>query len=899
MSCCGDDGSPICPCGQFVHPRVITNPPGRDALAYRPGDYTSFRHALLLARAGETQLSQSDGTQVRPIWRPGATGDLAVQMVEWWAYLAELLSFYNERVANQAYLRTADQPESVNRLIRLLGYRPRPGIGATGVLAALATGPQPFTLPAGFQVQSKPGPGQQPQVFELQADVTITPPIAPPGSSVIQGTASVAPPATASPAPTGSSGTIVLAGTSTAVNAGDRVLILPTPIPPPGSSSATGFAVATVITATPGKDGLGNASTTISLGNMTSSLQGDASQFQLWRSNLSSQVWQYPGDPSYVIMAGQPSQTLQVDLATIVRGLQSGDPIVLEGPGASFPQYGSFTSSTEVVWYANPKGYDPGSPASVSGVNPAIPPPPPDSPANAPPPIAIPIPHTRITFAWPPSVSPSGLTDLPNYLVRYGWKVVGNLVAAPPVFVGGTGAGSSKGAAASGPALTLGLPSLGTVPPPAGTNVLVQDVNGNGALGVVDSATAMHLVDPVPALVPPLQVLFNLLPVSRGKTVSNEVLGSGNSLVAGQDFVLQNAPVTYLQSADSTSGDNYSSTVRVWVNHREWSEVRSFYGQPLDAQVFMTREDDQGQTHVVFGDGQNGARLPTGVNNVVASYRYGSGADVPGAGSLTVVLKPQPGLRAIRNPVPVGGGSDPDPPDSVRQQAPRSVLTFNRAVSLDDFQAIAQQAPGVVRAKAAVAFDPMAQRPRITVWVGDDSSAVAAVQQAFAATADPNRLPRVVQAKAVVMTLNLTVVYDPASDPQTVTDAVHKALVDPDTGLLGVNVIGIGQVVYDSQVYAACLGVPGVVAVHSLQFVVTNRFLFPIFWRYRGRRLPVLELLGDGLAGLVPLPVPLPAPWIWTVPRPYTGPRHDPGQGAYLFLPDDAQHLSIGKEAAS
>src|SRR5262249_25011677 len=159
---------------------------------------------------------------------------------------------------------------------------------------------------------------------------------------------------------------------------------------------------------------------------------------------------------------------------------------------------------------------------------------------------------------------------------------------------------------------------------------------------------------------------------------------------------------------------NYSSTVRVWVNQLEWSEVRSFYGQPPGAQAFLTREDDQGKTHVVFG-----TRLPTGVNNVVASYRYGSGAEVPAAGSLTVVLQPQPGLRAVRNPVPVAGGSDPDPARKVRQLAPRSVLTFNRAVSVDDFEVIAAQAPGVARAKAGVAFDPLAQRPRVTVWVGD------------------------------------------------------------------------------------------------------------------------------------------------------------------------------------
>src|SRR5437764_2987086 len=157
----------ICPCDTFVHPQVIFNSPGRNVLAYRPGDYRTFRHALLLSRPDEIELQN---------WHPSAKGDLALQMVEWWACLADILTFYNERIANQDYLRTADLPESVQRLIRVLGYRPRPGIGATGTLAALMSGPKPFTLPQGFQIQSKPGPGQQPQVFELNADTLIQPP---------------------------------------------------------------------------------------------------------------------------------------------------------------------------------------------------------------------------------------------------------------------------------------------------------------------------------------------------------------------------------------------------------------------------------------------------------------------------------------------------------------------------------------------------------------------------------------------------------------------------------------------------------------------------------------------------------------------------------------------------
>src|SRR5713101_2395686 len=144
-----------CPCDVAPQSQVIFNPPGRNTIAYRVGEFLVFRRALLQSLPGEVELVS---------WRPSAQGDLALQMMEWWAYLADILTFYNERIANQDYLRTADLPESVQRLIRVLGYRPRPGIGARGTLAALLSGPKAITLPQGFQIQSKPGPGKQPQI---------------------------------------------------------------------------------------------------------------------------------------------------------------------------------------------------------------------------------------------------------------------------------------------------------------------------------------------------------------------------------------------------------------------------------------------------------------------------------------------------------------------------------------------------------------------------------------------------------------------------------------------------------------------------------------------------------------------------------------------------------------
>src|SRR5262249_53411708 len=130
---------------------------------------------------------------------------------------------------------------------------------------------------------------------------------------------------------------------------------------------------------------------------------------------------------------------------------------------------------------------------------------------------------------------------------------------------------------------------------------------------------------------------------------------------------LRQAPLTYLADAGPAATHGYRSTLRVWVDAIEWTEVDSFFEQPPDARVFVTREDDEQRTHVRFGDGINGARLPAGTENVVASYRFGSGAAGPLPGTLTTVLRPRTGLEQILNPIPVGGGADPDPPAQIRR----------------------------------------------------------------------------------------------------------------------------------------------------------------------------------------------------------------------------------------
>lgn len=789
----------ICPCQSFIHPEKIKNLPGQDQISYRVGDYATFRRSLLLplkdatGQAVELQLLN---------WRPSGQGDLAVQIIEWWAYLADILTFYSDRIANQAYLRTADLPESVQGLIQLLGYRPRPGIAARGVLAAISKGTESFTLPAGFQIQSKPGPGQKPQIFELDTPTLIKSPVA----------------IAAHPVPENlllKDNSVLLQGTVTTVKADDQLLILEKGWKGSNNDNKNNeivivdnnknYEIVVVKEVKSEKDSQGKINTRIIFTNIPNlSINSQVEKYRLLKSSQTAHVWQHPTNDKIVIT------TNEIHLEAISRQIKKGDPVLLEVPDLL---YGitlvSVTEYSEAIWYAN------GNPANPS-----------QPPSSPPPPLPfplIPITHTKIKVQ--PELAESWDIYKTSVLVRYAWQEVGQLIATPAALFNSS---STK------------LNTASPIVLPSGKNsvpILLEDANGQGIAAKIsggENSNTVKISDLSNSdinLKTPLQLLLNLLPVSRGETVNNEILGSGNAGIAGQEFVLQKSPLTYLFSANS--GGNYQSTLQIWVNGIEWQEVPNFYQQPADAKIFVTREDENQKTYVQFGDGINGARLPSGVNNIIAKYRYGSGKEAPEAGKLNVIVKPFPNLKEIRNPVAVGGGADPESYQEIRRYAPQSVLTFGRAVSGNDYEIIATQVPGVARAKAYWTWNGDEQRSLVIVYVGDDQNAVNAARLALRGAADPNRPVKVEKAIAIPVSLSLTLQIDLKYIKEDVIKFVRTALLEANQGLFGNNKIQIGASIYDSQIYATCLSVSGVKAVHVLKFSVNTNDSFVIEDKYR------------------------------------------------------------------
>jgi hypothetical protein len=122
--------------------------------------------------------------------------------------------------------------------------------------------------------------------------------------------------------------------------------------------------------------------------------------------------------------------------------------------------------------------------------------------------------------------------------------------------------------------------------------------------------------------------------------------------------------------------------------------------------------------------------------------------------------------------------------------------------------------------------------------------------------------------------LSFTLAIDSRFVSDTVTAAVQQALLDPQSGLFGSKRIGIGEVIYASQIYEACLSAPGALAVHDVRLGATS--FSPVF-----------------LSTLVS------ANSLSTISRLLGGAsyRFDPGEGGYFSL--DSSALTMTPEVSA
>ncbi|MCV7070122.1 putative baseplate assembly protein [Mycolicibacterium rufum] len=214
-------------------PTDTYNPPQRDAIAYRIGTHGSFRESMQARLSSQKELN-------RLLTRD--SDDPSIALLDCFAILGDILTFYQERIANEGYLRTATEPRSLNQLGRLVGYRTRPALGADTYLAYTLDPGAKTLIPAGAGAKSVPRQNELPATFETSDDLhareewnNLAPIMSGPPSIAYYGQKLSEEPDDVNDIPE-----LRIAGTAANLKAGDRLLFLFDPAPPP-AALADGF----------------------------------------------------------------------------------------------------------------------------------------------------------------------------------------------------------------------------------------------------------------------------------------------------------------------------------------------------------------------------------------------------------------------------------------------------------------------------------------------------------------------------------------------------------------------------------------------------------------------------------------------------------------------------------
>jgi hypothetical protein len=771
-------------------PQTIRNRPGLPAIRYRVGTYSSFRRAMIQKIPSLTV--EVNGDSVRPLrdLTARASDDYGIALIEMWAYLADILTFYQERVANEAFLRTALFRESVLRLAALLDYEPAPGVAASAHLAFTLEKDKRVSIPTGLRIQSVPGQNEKPQKFEttvaLDADARLN------RLRVL--------PATEDDFPLMPGSRRALLRPDVAEEAaatlvpGDSLLVLG-PEGPGVQKIVEEKVVEAVEVTDRGTELVWSPAVqeNCSGGAMVEWLR----QFRLFGHNAPR---------SYLAPAPVAADTRDVRWTRVEEG----------SAGYTFDLNNVFALQLDAVYadlkvgawvlVAAPDTRRFARIESIVEVNAT------KGPLNDT--------VTEITLATGDTgISAENLRAVtvyelaggdgsPRFVPLWGRKYA-DAFATDTIYVEGI----YEDALARGHVLILD-----------DENNQPQTVTCTGVARVQDGPLDRLRVTFTPVLRRPLDtetavIYGNVALATHGETVAGEVLGSGDAAAAFQTFGLRRSPVTFVPQPGAPHGAANSLQVR--VGGVLWHEVGNLYGRAVDERIFTTRVDEGGKMSLRFGDGNTGARPASGRDNVVARYRQGLGqAGNVGAGSLRTLLDRPVGLKGATNPAEAGGGADPETLREARANAPDTVRTLGRIVSLCDFEDAAREFAGVAKARATWAWEGEEQAVRLTV-AGDWGDEITGkpyedLLKDLDARRDPNR-------KLVVASYHevpLQVEAEIEVDPDRLVEEVRAAARDALEAYFAFDNLQFGQPVHLSDLYRVLQEVSGVVAANIgiLQF---------------------------------------------------------------------------------
>lgn len=730
------DNLDSCTCCEGISvkvPAVINNRPGLKNISYRIGNHSLFKQSLISRLTGSGQDSLKDLTTRE-------NNDFTIALFDSWAVVADVLTFYQERIVNESFLGTSSERRSVLELARLLGYELKPGVAASVYIAFMlddtpgaftlsqnvttADTIPPVTLDAGIKLQSIPGPGEQAQVFETAEKIEARPQWNSLKPRLFQ-------PQTCSI----NDGLFYLEGITNHCEKGDVILI----------NEGTNNHLRKIIEVITDPDIdttciKYEADAEVPVYKRPLNLPKGSMEEYMEKSKLDSKVVtgilseEWDSDDLTALL--KLKNWSEKELVEIVKKLQlsegnSGDGVYIYRDRSNVFGYNAtklltyYTSKKKTLkpqsqWKEWVLKETPGN-IYTDGSNGKI------LPASY---ISIQNENIELQDAntyvlknasvqsrtkygmsantthlifesnkdWWPSdegkvVDKLSLIRNTNiYAQSEALKLSGipihNDIAGDEITLDGLYLGLKKGEK---------VIVSGEIKDPGGvvTNELMElkqisIVKGFTAVQFTNSLKNTYLRDT-------LVIYANVARATHGETVE-EILGSGDARKKFQRFRLKHRPLTY--TGASTPG-GIKSSLEIRVNDVLWKSTETLYGYGPDERVYTSRIDNDGTTTVIFGDGTTGARLPGGQDNVRARYRKGIGlAGVLKKDQISQLMTKPLGVKSALNPMPSAGGADQENLINARRNATKDILTLDRLVSLKDYEDFTRAFAGIEKSLA-------------------------------------------------------------------------------------------------------------------------------------------------------------------------------------------------------
>ena len=832
-------------------PRLIDNRASLSHIGYRIGTYSDIWEYLRRNLDKTAELAK---------WTHRGADDPGIALLQGAAILGDILTFYQEHYANEAYLRTAQWRESIADLVRLLGYHLSPGLGGKAQFAFEVKGEAPVVVPSRFPLKAQLQDHAKPSEFETTSEFTaypwlskfnlyrplttpylkkdiqelriilpdqfITPIELKPGDRLLLGEAgNVADPTRLTNAE------IVVIDSIRELH-GTKLYKLKGAMKRTADIlELTAFKLARTFhhfghngpptfTKVPSKV----KSTVTVVNSTTTSTESDlpplkTTAFSRWLDYLTESydpAFSYPGNTSTTRIVIPSLQQKDFPLDGEVQDLATGTRLVIQTTIYNYnntSQTKDFTlvrkidglKSTSLTW------------GQVTGTT-----------------TVVTLDQDLLVIEGPAYYS---LTDIRNFLIHE--------VVSPPMLVR---AGQKETSSVNGNELYF-----------LGTESQAQSMKGRAVMFVKSNAEPqLAQVSDVPSLAPanrrllrlvtldrnvtyadfpnekPLVTVYgNLVSATEGKSESAAALGNGDSRLVFQTFKLPKAPLTYLISTSATPPE--VPELQIYVNGRLWKRVSSFFGRKPDEEIYLVREDTDNNSWVQFGDGKTGARLPSGIKNVVAMFRTGTGA----FGPLEVEAKVQPGARLdrldkIQLPGVAAGGSEPEDGENARQAAPGKIQSLDRLVSLQDFESEALGIAGVV--KAGATWDLVNNIPAVVLTLLMDTGRDGEILEVrktitnYNTGRGPHRFPVIgppQEAKRKYVAINATYGFDSTYLQDEIEKAIQIALGvssgkpnarDDQSGLFSLLRRGFGEREYATSIAGTIQNVPGVIWAEVTRF---------------------------------------------------------------------------------